>query len=123
MISKYIKGRIRSLGYAFSGIRELLKREKNTRIYLFFTVSAAAAGFILDISMIEWTVLILIIGAIWSAEAINSAIERTVDLVTGEQRPLAKAAKDLAAACVLILAITSVIIGFLMFLPKIIRLF
>lgn len=122
MISDYLRGRVKALGFAFSGLRELWRREKNTRVYLFFTAAALLAAAVLKVSMVELTVLLLIISAIWSAEAINSAIERTVDLVTKEQRPLAKAAKDLAAGSVLILALSSVIIGLVIFLPKIIDL-
>ena len=118
MISKYIKGRLNSFKYAFSGIAELWKKEKNTRIYLFFTIAVLLAGVIFRIKVSEWIILIWIIGAIWSAEAVNSAVERTVDLSTSEQKPLAKAAKDLAAGAVLILAICSVIIGLIIFLPK-----
>lgn len=78
---------------------------------------------LLKVSSGELCALVLIIGAVWSAEAMNSAIERVVDLVTLDRKPLAKAAKDLAAGSVLLLAITSVVIGLVIFLPKIISLF
>ena len=65
----------------------------------------------------------MIIAAIWCAEALNAAVERNVDLVTAEKNPLAKEAKDLAAGAVLILAAASVIIGLIIFLPKVISLF
>ncbi len=63
------------------------------------------------------------IAAVWCAEALNAAVERNVDLVTAEKKPLAKEAKDLAAGAVMILAAVSVVIGLLIFLPKIISLF
>ena len=90
---------------------------------MFFTVAVLIAAFILKVNGIEFCVLILTIGSVWCAEAMNSAVERTVDLVTAEKKPLAKAAKDLAAGAVLILAAGSVIIGCIIFLPKIAALF
>lgn len=86
---------------------------------MFFTIIVIIAAFLLKVSSVEFCILIFIIGAVWCAEAVNSAVERVVDLVTSEKKPLAKAAKDLAAGAVLILAITSVFIGLIIFLPKI----
>jgi undecaprenol kinase len=65
----------------------------------------------------------MLIAAVWCAEALNAAVERNVDLVTAERKPLAKEAKDLAAGAVLILAIASAVIGLMIFLPKIISTF
>ena len=86
---------------------------------MFFTVLVIAAGFILKVSQTEFCILLLTIGSVWAAETINTAVERVVDLVTLEKKPLAKAAKDLAAGAVLILALTSVLIGLVIFLPRI----
>ncbi len=123
MNSNYFIGRIKAIRYAFSGICELWRNEKNTRVYLFFTIAVIIMGILTHINTLEWIVLVFIICAIWSAEAINSAIERTVDLVTLEKHPLAKSAKDLAAGGVLILALGSIIIGLIIFVPKIFSLF
>ena len=123
MISEFFSGRIRAFQYAWAGIRNLWQKEKNTRVYLFFTVPVIIAGFIFHVSITEWCILLLIIAAVWCAEALNAAVERNVDLVTLDKKPLAKEAKDLAAGAVFILAAASVIIGLLIFLPKIISLF
>ena len=123
MISEFLAKKARSFKYAFSGLRELWKKESNTRVHLFFTILVLAASFLFKVDTREFCILVFIIGAVWSAEAMNSAIERVVDLVTLDQRPLAKAAKDLAAGSVLILAIASVIIGLVILLPKIFALF
>lgn len=120
MISDFLKQKADSFKYAFEGIRELWRNENNTRIHMFFTAAVLLLAFVLKISRPEFCILILIIGAVWSAEAMNSAVERVVDLVTLDKRPLAKAAKDLAAGAVLLLAISSVLIGLIIFLPKII---
>ena len=123
MISDYLKKKIKSFKYAFTGIAELWKHESNTRIHMFFTIVVLIISVLLKVSRTEICILVLIIGAVWSAEAMNSAIERVVDLVTAEKNPIAKAAKDLAAGSVLILAISSVLIGLVIFLPKIIAIF
>lgn len=123
MISDYLQKKANSFKYAFSGLKDLWIHESNTRIHLLFTVLAAVMCVWLKVSSNELCILALIIGAVWSAEAMNSAMERVVDLVTLEKKPLAKAAKDLAAGSVLIMAMTSVVIGLVIFLPKIIALF
>lgn len=119
MISEFLKGRVQSFQHAFDGLKILWPTEINIRIHSVCTGLAVLAGILFRISGIEWVAVVLVIGAVWSAETFNSAIERAVDLSTLEQRPLAKQAKDLAAAAVLIAAITSVIVGLIIFLPKV----
>ncbi|MBQ6510187.1 MAG: diacylglycerol kinase family protein [Flexilinea sp.] len=123
MISEFFRGRIRAFTFAWAGLRNLWLKEKNTRVYLFFTVAVIIAGFVFTVSITEWCILIMLIAAVWCAEALNAAVERNVDLVTAEKKPLAKEAKDLAAGAVLILAIASAVIGLMIFLPKFISLF
>lgn len=120
MISEFFSGRIRAFRFAWAGIRNLWQKEKNTRVYLFFTAAVIIAGIFFRLSIAEWCILCMTIAAVWCAEALNAAVERNVDLVTTEKKPLAKEAKDLAAGAVLILAAASVVIGLLIFLPKII---
>ena len=123
MIFNFLKKKADSFKFAFSGIKELWVHESNTRIHLIFTILVMIMALLLKVNNVELCVLVFITGAVWSAEAMNSAVERVVDLVTLEKKPLAKAAKDLAAGSVLLLAITSVVIGLVIFLPKIIALF
>lgn len=123
MISDFIKNRLKAFKYAFEGISELWRKEPNTRVHMFFTVAVILMAFLLKVSTAEFALLILTIGVVWGMETINSSIERVVDLVTLDKKPLAKAAKDLAAGAVLITAIASVVIGLIIFLPKLIKLF
>ena len=123
MIFNFLKKKADSFKFAFSGIKELWVHESNTRIHLIFTILVMIMALLLKVNSVELCVLVFITGAVWSAEAMNSAVERVVDLVTLDKKPLAKAAKDLAAGSVLLLAITSVVIGLVIFLPKIISLF
>ena len=80
-------------------------------------------GIILRISKIEWIICIILFGFVISLELVNTAIENVVDLVTMEKNPKAKIAKDVSAAAVLIAAITSAIIGLIIFIPKFICIF
>lgn len=108
-----IKKRLKSFGYAINGLITLLKSEHNTWIHLFATMVVIIAGFIFHISVLSWFMIVVAIALVWITEAINTAIESIVDLVSPEFHPLAKKAKDVAAAAVLIAAIIAVIIGFI----------
>jgi undecaprenol kinase len=108
-----------SFRHAVSGFSKALKEERNMKIHLFFTVAVVFLGFVLEVTKIEWIFLLLLIGGVISLELINSSIENLVDLVTEEFHPLAKKAKDMAAAAVFFLSIVSVIIGLIIFIPKI----
>lgn len=108
-----------SFRHAISGLSKALKEERNMKIHLFFTVAVVFLGFVLDVTKIEWILLLLVMGGVISLELINSSIENLVDLVTDEFHPLAKKAKDMAAAAVFVLSIVSAIIGLIIFIPKI----
>ena len=102
-----------------SGLGVAFKQEKNLKIHMIFVILVSIAGVLLKISNTEWIICILLYGLVFVAELINTAIESTVDLCSPEIKPLAKQAKDIAASCVLISAITSIIIGIIIFMPKI----
>lgn len=108
----------RSFQFAAQGIGTALKREQNIRFHVAAAVVVVLAGFLTDLSYMEWLVIVLLIGGMVALELINSAIERVVDLATSELHPLAKQAKDMAAGAVLVFAVASAIIGLLIFLPK-----
>lgn len=114
--------RIKSFKYAFNGLRVLIIEEHNARIHLMATILVLIAGVFFKISVIEWGMIAFSIGFVFSMEAINSAIENLSDFVSPNKQKLIKKVKDLSAAAVLISAITSLIIGCLVFIPKIINL-
>ena len=111
-----------SFKYAFEGVHRELKEEQNLKIHILIMILVIIAGFILKLSPMEWIICIILFGFVIALELINTAIELTVDLAMPEINPKAKAAKDIAAAAVLISATCSVIIGVIIFLPKIINL-
>ncbi|MEH7254735.1 diacylglycerol kinase family protein [Neobacillus niacini] len=112
-----------SFSYAIAGIKTALQSERNMRIHFIVSLLVIGCGLFFSISKMEWLLVMLAIGGIFSLELINTAIERVVDLVTEEYHPLAKQAKDLAAGAVFIYAITAVLIGMIIFLPYVLRWF
>lgn len=117
-----IKRLRKSFGYAFKGIDDVIEHEPNMKIHVVVAILVVIMAFILKVSIIEWIILVLLIGAVLAAETINTTIENLVDMYTKEYDEKAKIVKDTAAGTVLILAITSAIIGLIIFIPKIIYL-
>lgn len=112
----------KSFLYAGQGIIFLIRNERNFKIQTIIALLVIVAGFYFQISRIDWIIVIMLIGMMLSIEALNTAIEKTVDLVTSNIHPLAKSAKDVSAGAALIFAFISVIIGIIIFLPYILRL-
>lgn len=108
----------KSFGFAFEGIFNTIKSERNIKIHIFATTMVVIFGFILKISYIEWLICLLLFGLITSLELVNTAVEATVDLATEERKALAKKAKDAAAGAVLYSAIIAAITGGIIFFPK-----
>lgn len=108
----------KSFGFAFEGIFNTIKTERNIKIHLFATIMVVIFGFILNISYLEWLICLLLFGLITSLELVNTSLEAVVDLATQERKPLAKKAKDAAAGAVLYSSIIAAIIGGIIFFPK-----
>ncbi len=117
------KNLIDSFKHAFEGIGVAIKSERNLQIHIAIMFLVIIFGIILKISVVEWFVCLLLFGGVISLEMINTAIETTVDLITMERNPKAKLAKDASAGAVLVMAIVSVIIGLIIFVPKILEVF
>lgn len=118
-----IAKRLKSFTYAFNGLKVLFWEEHNSRIHLFATVCVVIAGALLKLSILEWVAVAFAVGLVFSGEIFNSAIEELADVVCPERDERIKKVKDLAAAAVLVNAITAAVIGLLVFVQKIIHLF
>jgi len=116
------KNLFRSFKYAFSGYLSAYKEEQNMRIHTFMAFAVLIMGLILKVSATEWLFLVLMIGLVITAEIVNTVIENLVDLVIKEQNNRVKIIKDCSAACVMIISMTALIIGLIIFVPKIIEL-
>lgn len=119
----YLQRRRESFRHAARGVRILVATQPHARIHLVAAVTVALAAWLLDASALEWCTLLLAIALVWVSEAINTAIEFTVDLASPEHHPLAGKAKDVAAGAVLLAACLAAVIGAAIFLPKLARLF
>ncbi len=110
-------GRICRFKCAFVGMWTLLKSQRNAWVHAFATVAVLIAGVFFGVSSAEWSWLVLALMAVWTAEALNTALELLADAVSPEFHPLVKHSKDVAAGAVLISAIGAVVIGVLVLGP------
>lgn len=115
-----LKKRVESFKYAFNGFRILLKEEHNARIHFAVATVVVILGFIFHISVVEWLFVCSSIGFVIVAESINSAIEALSDYISPEWDSRIKKVKDLSAFAVLFAVLVSVVIGGIIFFPRII---
>lgn len=115
----YWQKRISAFGHAFRGIGTFFRESPHARIHALAALLVTLAGFRFDLSQLEWVAIMLCFALVLSLEAINSALEYAVDLSSPDKHPLAKKAKDVAAAAVLLAALFTIIIAALIFVPKI----
>jgi diacylglycerol kinase len=114
---------LKSLGFAWRGLQRLVKEERNARIHLAASIGVVLVASLLPLNRNEWLWLLLGIAMVWMAELVNSAIERLTDLASPGLHPLAGAAKDFAAAAVLVAALFCLVIAALVLLPHLISFF
>jgi len=118
-----IVARAKSFNHAFRGIGIVFRTQHNAWVHLFIAVLVILLGFWLKISYVEWMILILAIGSVLTAEAFNTAFEIDIDLTSPDHHPYARDTKDVSAGAVLISATIAIIVGLIIFLPKITILF
>lgn len=113
-----MKDRIHSFGYAFKGLSFFFSSQHNARIHLLAALSAVGLGFLLKITTADWCWIVSAIILVFAMEILNTSIEVLCDHLHPEIHPKIKQVKDLAAAAVLITALGAVIVGCLVFIPK-----
>lgn len=111
---------IRKFIYAFFGFKIALKEEKSLIVHLVFSILAIIVSGVLKISVTQWAIVIVLIGFVICLELINTAIENMIDMISFKYNFNAKKIKDIAAAATLVLAITSIIVGSIIFISRII---
>jgi diacylglycerol kinase len=109
--------------YAIDGLISAIRSEANMRIHIVAAVLACIAGFYFNLASGEWIVIIICIVLVISFELINTAVEELCNMIHPEQHPVIKKIKDIAAGSVLVAAIGSVVVGLIIFLPKLILFF
>ncbi len=118
-MSKYLKRRAASFVYAFRGVAELLRGTPNAVIHVVMAVAAVVLGFYFGIDRGEWLAIIIVIGLVLALEAVNTAIEGLADMINEKHDENIRRIKDVAAGAVLMAAIAALVVGMVIFLPKI----
>ena len=115
----FLVHQIKSFSYAIEGISYSFKKGTHFKFHVFAAIVVIVLGIIYKVTVLEWLIIFLAISAVMSSEAINTAIEEACDVLHPEHHPGARLAKHCAAGGVLILSIAALIIGLIIFIPKI----
>src|SRR3989338_9481637 len=118
---KITRGHHISFKYAFEGLIYAFLTQPNFRVHFYVTVLALFLGYFFQISIYEWLILTITIFLVFIIELVNTSIEAATDLLVTDHNPIAKAAKDTASAAVLLAALFSIVVGLIIFLPRIIQ--
>jgi diacylglycerol kinase len=108
----------RGFVHAFRGVAYVVRTQRNARVHLVVMGLVVAASIYFRVTAIEWAILAITMGLVFSAEVFNTAVELQVDLATSEFDPKAKAAKDAGAGAVLVTALGAVAAGIAIFGPR-----
>lgn len=117
-----LKSRLQSFRFALKGLRSILKYEHNSRIHFVAAIAVIILGLLLKIDLIEWSLLTIVIGMVFITELLNSSLESFADSLKPEWNDIIGRAKDYSAAAVLIAAIISLVVGVIIFVPKLLDL-
>ena len=115
----FLGKRIRSIGYAFRGMILLLGREASIQVQAVIALLMTVLGFVVGLSATEWMIQCLTIGLVMGIEGMNTAVEELADFVHPEQHPRIGFVKDVAAGAVFIAALIAVVVGGILYFPKI----
>ncbi|HEV8504613.1 MAG TPA: diacylglycerol kinase family protein [Chitinophagaceae bacterium] len=113
-----IKARLKSFQFAFAGLNSFFSTQHNAIIHLIMTLLAFSAAVLYHVTKVEAIAITLSVGFVWTAELLNTAIEKLADLVSTDHHPAIKFIKDVSAAGVLLSALAAFITGAIIFLPK-----
>ncbi|MDP1545990.1 MAG: diacylglycerol kinase family protein [Anaerolineales bacterium] len=113
----FLLSRIQSFRHAFRGWFYVMRTQRNVWIHSTIATAVFIVGLWLELSLIEWGIIILTAAFVFAAEFMNTAIEVVVDLASPDEHPLAKIGKDVGAAAVLVAALAAILIGLLILGP------
>ena len=120
-LRKFTRSRVRSFGHAFEGWWYALRTQRNAWLEVGIACGVFAVSIWLQLDTVRWAIIVLTTALVFAAEFFNTAVEVMVDLVSPQHHPLAKTAKDVAAAAVLVTAFGAVLIGFLLLGPPLMQ--
>ncbi|HYF33424.1 MAG TPA: diacylglycerol kinase family protein [Chitinophagaceae bacterium] len=115
-----IRKRSQSFGYAFAGVIRFFRSEHNAWLHLAATAGVVVLAIVLPVSGLETALLVFAVGFVWVAELFNTCIEKIMDFISTERHPKIQIIKDMSAGAVLLAAITALVTGMAIFVPKIV---
>ena len=115
----FFANRIKSIGYAVRGALLLLQKEASIKVQFTLALLVTAAGFFFNISSTEWIIQLLAIGLVMSIEGMNTAVQEIANFIHPEHNNKIGLIKDIAAGSVFYASIIAIIIGLIIYLPKI----
>ncbi|NDI99002.1 diacylglycerol kinase family protein [Flavobacterium sp. LaA7.5] len=121
--NRFVKGRLKSVVYAFHGAYKLVVTEHSIMIQFTIGILVTIAGFFFKISATEWLIQTLAIGLVLGIEGVNTAIEKIADFIHPQYHEKIGFIKDIAAGAVFFAALTALCIGIMIYYPKILLLF
>ena len=116
-----LKARLRSVRCAYEGLSAFFATQHNAIIHLVLTIIAFMAAIFFDVGKTDMIAIIIVTALVWLAELFNTAVEKLADLVSKDFDPRTKFIKDVSAAAVLLSAIAALIIGAIIFIPKLLQ--
>jgi diacylglycerol kinase len=116
-MNRYVRARAESIRHGMRGLRYAMRTQQNARVHAAITAAVLAACWWVGLPGRDWAIILLTIAIVFAAEFLNTAIEAVVDLASPDQHRLAKAAKDVGAAAVLVTALGAVLVGALIIGP------
>jgi diacylglycerol kinase (ATP) len=111
--------RIKSFEYAFSGLVLIFKTDHNVWLHFIATLLVIVLGFVMKVTLVEAALLTVAVGLVWVTELFNTCLEKMMDFVSKERHPDIKFIKDVSAGAVLVASITALVLGCIVFIPKI----
>jgi len=117
MARAFVMGRLKSIRCAAAGVGHLIRSQQNARVHLAASAAVIGVGVAMRLSAGEWCWMLVAMGAVWVAEALNTAVELVADAVHPARHPLIGRAKDVAAGGVLLAAGMAVAIGIAVIAP------
>lgn len=115
----FFENRIKSVGFAFRGALHLIRTEASIKIQVVLAIMMTAAGFYFEISNTEWILQVLAIALVVGIEGANTAIEKLCDFIHPEFDKRIGFIKDISAGAVMLVSIGAIIVGLIIYLPKI----
>jgi diacylglycerol kinase len=113
----YLKKRMRSFGFAITGIITFVRSEPHALLHFIATIIAVGAGFYYHINAMQWIAILTVIAIVWITEMLNTVLEKVMDHISPDYHPRVKWIKDVAAGAVLVAALLAFIVGIIIFAP------